>query len=185
MCCHHQAGLQISPPKHWPGAGENIATLIMDQLVKWGPFSLTSCIWAPLSLTSCIWPIWTPFSLTYIKKVPLSTGLQKRSLTNHFHGLISFTKLCVEQFPSITLINSLFFIYYHVMCELWRNCTQHWHPWSCLNMFFLGCFLPVLQSSTSMVDALSLAALALMGSSHKGLIGMFYVCYIYLRSSLI
>ena len=47
-----------------------IATLITDQLMKWGPFSLTSCVWALLSLTSCIWPIWTPFSLTYIKKVP-------------------------------------------------------------------------------------------------------------------
>ena len=52
-----------------------IATLITDQLVKWGPFSLTSGIWASLSLTSCIW---TPFSLTYIKKVPLSTDLQKK-----------------------------------------------------------------------------------------------------------
>ena len=87
MWCHHQAGLQISPPKHWPGEVK-IAILIKDKLVKWGPFSLTSCIWAPLSLTSCIWPIWTPFSLTYIKKGPLSTDLQKKKEV-YFHRLIS------------------------------------------------------------------------------------------------
>ena len=91
MCCHHQAGLQISPPKT-DLEQVKITTLITDQLVKWGPFSLNSFIW----------PIWTPFSLPYIKLVPLSTDLQKKkkkgSLTNHFHGLISFTKLCVEQF---------------------------------------------------------------------------------------
>ena len=108
-----------------------IATLITDQLVKWGPFSLTSCIWAPLSLTSCIWPIWTPFSLTYIKKVPLSTDLQKkkkkkkRSLTNHFHGLISFTKLCVEQFHPITLIK----IILHLLpCDMWTVEELHTMP---------------------------------------------------------
>ena len=111
-----------------------IATLITDQLVKWGPYSLTSCIWAPLSLTSCIWPIWTHFSLTYIKKVPLSTDLQKkkkkkkekkRSLTNHFHGLISFTKLCVEQFHPITLIN----IILHLLpCDVWTVEELHTTP---------------------------------------------------------
>ena len=67
MCCHHQAGLQISPSKYWPLAGENS-----------NPNHGPACEMGTFSLTSCIWPIWTPFSLTYIKKVPLSTDLQKK-----------------------------------------------------------------------------------------------------------
>ena len=78
MCCFHQAGLQISPPKHWPGAGENsnpnhglaceMGTLFTDQLhlgssfhwpVAFGPFG-HPFHW--LTLKSC------PFQLIYKKK---------------------------------------------------------------------------------------------------------------------
>ena len=50
-----------------------ISTLITGQLVKWVPFSLVNCIYRH------------PFH--YHKKVPFSLMYQKRSFTNHLHGL--------------------------------------------------------------------------------------------------
>ena len=92
MCCHHQAGLQISHPKHWRGAGENsnpnhgpvceMGTLFTDQFAFGNPFHRP--------VVFC--PFGHPFHWLrpYIKKVSLSTDLQKKKKFNQSLSWINF-----------------------------------------------------------------------------------------------